>query len=309
MTDNAPITELDLLAYADGRLEPGRARQVEAALAADPALRAKVADFTRQNAELSAQYDAYAEAPLPERLARVLNRRPGPRRRVGPWIRQAAALIAVAVAAGGGGWWLGSTGATESAQGRVLETAAALHAGNTRDPTSRAAAERGDGRGVQWFSERVSLELAVPDLRDKGFALVDKQRVELGASEGVRLRYASQGGRPVDVFLKSRWEQHDAPMATTRRGDTVLAHWLDGPLQVVVAGHADGRSDVARVARTLQARLHRDNAGEAPDLEPHGTETPGKATATRAPEPDPLNSLDLAPSQPDLLQPATNGGR
>jgi len=315
MTQDAPITELDLLAYADGRLEPARARHVEAQLAADPALRAKVADFARQNAELAAQFNGYAEAPMPDRLADMVRPEadgPRPARR---WIGQAAAAAVVALTAGTTGWWLGSTGATDAATERVLATAAALHTGEPTAERRRVASGPATDAGseaIRWFSDQVSLELAVPDLRDKGFTLVAKDRVAFGDAKGVRLRYRAEDGARFDVFLKSRWRRRGRPVATTRRDGTALAHWLDGPLRVVVAGTADVGPDIGAIARTLRARLRRTNAGDAPDLEPYGSDPPGQATATRSPERDPATGSDTrldVPATPDLFQPVTEGRR
>jgi anti-sigma factor RsiW len=314
MTQDAPITDLDLLAYADGRLEPARARQVEAALADDPALRAKVDDFARQNAELAAQFDAYAQAPLPDRLATMLRTDPEPGRPDRRWATQAAAAAVVALAAGLGGWWLGSTTATDTATDAatdgVLATAAELHTAGPATERARDAAGR-PSTAIRWFSEQVSLELAVPDLRDKGFALVDKRRVDFGGSKGVRLRYRAETGARFDVFLKSRWRRRGAPVSTTRRDGTALAHWLDGPLRVVVAGSSQRGPDVGTIARTLRARMRQNHAEDAPDLEPHGTDAPAQATATRSrdlePASRPKSLLDM-PATPNLLQPATDGG-
>ncbi len=315
MTDDGGITELDLLAYADGRLEPARARQVEAALARDPELRAKVADFARQNRELSAQFDAYAQAPLPERLARVLahDRDRPQRRQVRRTLARAAAVALVALAAGTGGWTLGRLDARRSAgepDAQVLAGAAALH--ETDRPGATAAARRTSAQPLTWFADRIALELQLPDLRDRGFALVSKERVDLAGTQGLRLRYTAPSGRHLDVFLKSRWRQRASPLATHRRGDVALAHWMDGPLRVVVAGDGDARATVRRLAAALRARLnaqHGAQGGTAPNLEPHGTDTPGRETATRSPRVRPPADTPASATAGDLVRPATDGRR
>lgn len=315
MTDDSGLTELDLLAYADGRLEPARARQVEAALAADPELRAKVADFARQNRELAAQFDAYAQAPLPERLARVLAQggdRPD-RRHLRRTLARAAAVALLALSAGAGGWTLGKLDARRTAMeggAEVLAGAAALH---ERDRRSAAAAERRtSGQPLTWFADRIALELQLPDLRDQGFTLVNKQRVELAGAQGVRLRYSAPGGRDLDVFLKSRWQERPSPLATRERGDVALAHWMDGPLRVVVAGDGDSQATVRRLATALRARLsarHGEGRGTSPELEPHGTDPAARETATRSPRVRPPTEAPGGAAATDLLRPATEDRR
>lgn len=309
MTHSTDITDLDLLAYADGRLEPARARRVESALAEDPALRAKIDDFARQNAELAAQFDAYAEAPLPDRFANMLRTEPAAGRAPRRWVGQAAAAATVALAAGASGWWLGSTAAPDRSADRILASAAELHAAEA--PTAPQEAAGQPTKAIPWISDQVSLEVGVPDLRDKGFTLIDKRRVNLGGGKGVRLRYRTENGTSFDVFLKTRWRERGGRVSTTQRDGTALAHWLDGPLRVVVAAPSAGGPEIEAIARTLRERMRRDHREDAPELEPYGGDTPAQTTATRSPEVEPTsrsgdNRLD-APAAPDLLQPVTEG--
>ena len=283
MTRTPDISQWDLLAYADGRLEPERAREVAAALAADPELREKVADFTRQNTELAAQYDAYAEAPLPTRLSNLLAapepRRSARRSEALGHLRRAAAMLVAVVGAGAGGWWLGDNvdGGERAALEALLHDAASIHMRNDPRDMPLDLANTGDGQPLNWFSDRVSLQLTVPDLRDQGYALVEKRRVTLESAKGIYLRYAAEDAAPLDVFLHSRWNQsRPARIETARREGVTLAHWLDGPLRVVVAGGAEGRTaEVNRLAEVLRTRLRDSNNSDgdgstAPKLKPHG---------------------------------------
>lgn len=275
MPDKTEISDWDLLAYADGRLEPARAHVVEAALAEDPDLRAKVADFARQNAALAAQYDAYMQAPLPERLARLLDDAP-PRRAGTRGLRRVAAMLLAVLGAGAAGWYLGDAGgnAQRDALAGFLDEAAAIH---QRAAEGRAGAvdlaSAPDGRPLNWFSDRVSLELKVPDLRDEGYALVDKRRVTLDGVEGVYLRYLADESQPLAVFLRSRWTRRPSDVDVLRREGVDLAYWMDGPLSVVVASEGPGHgAEIKRLAAMLRARLHDRNdgtEGTGGELAPH----------------------------------------
>jgi hypothetical protein len=61
-----------IAAYADGELEGEALRLVEAALAADPALRAEVDAHRALKARLCAHFAPIAETPVPERLIRAV---------------------------------------------------------------------------------------------------------------------------------------------------------------------------------------------------------------------------------------------
>src|SRR5258707_2734966 len=85
-----------LMAYADGELDPLAAKRVESAIAAVPALAAKVAAQRALRARLGAAFAPVADAPVPDCLAALLTSdvltllpRPVPRRQ--RWV-QAAAL-------------------------------------------------------------------------------------------------------------------------------------------------------------------------------------------------------------------------
>lgn len=63
-----PITPERLAAYADGELDDRTAREVAAAIAADPALQAEVEAHRELRARLFARFGPIAEQPVPERL-------------------------------------------------------------------------------------------------------------------------------------------------------------------------------------------------------------------------------------------------
>lgn len=70
------ITEEQLAAYADGQLDAAGAAQVEAAIAADPALARKVAAHRALRERLSAHYAPIAAQPVPAQLADLLAKGP-----------------------------------------------------------------------------------------------------------------------------------------------------------------------------------------------------------------------------------------
>ncbi|VWX48743.1 anti-sigma factor [Novosphingobium sp. 9U] len=65
-----------IAAYADGELAGEARRDVEAALAADPALKAEVDAHRALKAKLSAQFGPIADAPVPDQLISAVKRGP-----------------------------------------------------------------------------------------------------------------------------------------------------------------------------------------------------------------------------------------
>ena len=67
---DAPITESELQAYADGRLERERRMAVEAWLATRPEEAERIADYRKLAKELRSIYDPVISETLPPRFTR-----------------------------------------------------------------------------------------------------------------------------------------------------------------------------------------------------------------------------------------------
>lgn len=108
------IDDAMLMAYADGELEAAARAEVEAAIAADPALQARVEAHRALRTTVSGAYAGVADEPVPDRLATMLRPRaevvdfaaakalregPPPARRWPQWAAIAATLV-VGVLAG-----------------------------------------------------------------------------------------------------------------------------------------------------------------------------------------------------------------
>lgn len=70
------ISREDLVAFADGELTGERAREVEAAIAADPALLRDLERHRALKAQLCAHFDPIAAEPIPDSLAALLRGAP-----------------------------------------------------------------------------------------------------------------------------------------------------------------------------------------------------------------------------------------
>lgn len=66
------LSDEELMAYADGELTPIEAKRIEAAMAEDPALAARVARFRNVRLILRKTYDSVVSEPVPEHLRALL---------------------------------------------------------------------------------------------------------------------------------------------------------------------------------------------------------------------------------------------
>lgn len=69
-----PITDEEIMAYADGLLPPARRPAVRAALAADPVLMEKLESYLFTRGPFARAYDAVLSAPIPDRLLDALEK-------------------------------------------------------------------------------------------------------------------------------------------------------------------------------------------------------------------------------------------
>jgi anti-sigma factor RsiW len=292
MTDKTTgIDELDLLAYADGRLDAARAAEVESYLAERPELARQVEDFAQQDRELHAQFDRYLERPMPDRIARLFEEPPPRRQASGRRVVQHALAASLLMAmTGAGGWWLGH-GMTSTSPETERFVAQAMQRFVSAD-----LAAQGEANGLQTvaggdatltrFSDRISIELRAPDLSAHGYRLIGKERVAFDGEQGVVLRYAGEREAEVHVFLKSRW-QGDSPGFETVESDHVtLTYWNDGPLAVAVAASQSDSDSVGTLAREVHDALGRggEEPGAIPKVTPYGESQGARQEAGVAPD-------------------------
>ena len=269
--------ELDLLAYADGRVTGDRARRIAAYLQENPELQRRVQDFARQDRELHERFDRYAEEPLPDSLAQLFDETPPPRVTQRPVVRALAASVVMGLA-GVSGWWIGQTGG--GTDGTVAFAEAAAERFSAGGPASSGIQVAGNSATAQGasvlsgFSDRVSLELQVPDLSAHGYRLVDKQRVDLDGASGIALRYVDEQGESVQVYLKTRWRDPTDPVQTTDRDGVAVTFWDDGPIAVAVTAPSGGDArmqdlteDIQRALGSAPERYHQDIP--RPELQPY----------------------------------------
>ena len=298
--------ELDLLAYADGRVTGERARRIAAYLQENPELQRRVQDFARQDRELHERFDRYAEEPLPDALAQLFEDRPSPPLAQRPVPRALAASVVMGLA-GVSGWWIGQTGGSTDGTAAFAEAAAERFSAGA--PASSGVKVAGNNATAQsasvlrGFSEKVSLELQVPDLSAHGYRLVDKQRVTLDDATGIALRYVDEQGENVQVYLKTRWRDPTDPVQRTDRDGVSVTFWDDGPIAVAVTApsSADARMQALTedIQRALGSAPKRDQQEiPRPELQPYS----GSGGMTQEAGTGPVDGGPQSTQPPSLLR-------
>ena len=168
MTGSERISEDELHAFVDDRIDSARRAAVEAYLAANPEEAERIAAFAAHKRALHGLYDPILHEPIPPAM---LARRRSPVAAAG---LRAAAAIALVVIGGAAGWWLhGAAGGATAAGGGFVRQATIAHAVYTpevRHPVEVAADQ--EAHLVKWLSKRLGAPLSAPSLSEAGYALI-----------------------------------------------------------------------------------------------------------------------------------------
>ncbi len=254
------LPEADLHAYADRQLAPERAGAVEAALAGDPALAARVAGIRAQNAALRDALDPILAEPIPERL---LDAARGPQASAARGARghgwrwpalAAAATLVLGVAVG----WVGRDAVIERAGtpttfARQAAFAHALYAADARRPVEVWAAEE---KGlVTWLTRRLGVQVMAPDLNSVGYALVGGRLVAGNEKPTALLMYENADKQRLTLQVRKQGpDAGETAFHYAVENGVGVFYWIDDRCGYALSGSID-RAQLLAVARVIYGQL------------------------------------------------------
>ena len=251
---SSTIAELELHAYVDGQLEPGRRAEVEARLAEDPGAAARVRAYQAQNRALKGLFDPVLAERVPARLAASARGGYGRwRRRALPYIGLAASL-ALGVALG---WHLRG-----APPGRVVVTAslpraaAMAHAVYTPEvlhPVEVAAEQ--EAHLVKWLTKRLGVPVRAPDLAGQGYQLVGGRLLPGAERPAAQFMYQDAGGQRLTLYLRTDLpENQETAFRYAREDGLSVFYWVEGPVGYALVGSL-GRETLLGVAEAVYRNL------------------------------------------------------
>jgi anti-sigma factor RsiW len=240
MTDNGkPVTEEDLLAYADAQLSNGDVARVEDWLKTHPEDAARVRAWQQQNRDIQTLFAPYRrtregdEAML---ISKPVLEMPG-----NPWkmraFQAAAALVIFALGMGVGRYMPLASSYEPYAQAELHQEASSaflIYASEVRHPVEVRADEK--DHLVKWLSKKLGHQLAAPDLSARGFSLVGGRLVPVNGRAGALLMYEDAAGKRLTILVG----QSEANAVTSFRfaseGKVETFYWIDEKLSYAVTG-------------------------------------------------------------------------
>lgn len=252
---NRPIGEDDLQSLVDGRIAPERRPAVEDYLARNAEAAARVEAYASQRQLLRDALKGKLEEPIPARL-RVENLVDTRGRRRGGWSALAASVAAAVMVGGAGGWV--ARDLQDGPPAVPAQSAVAAHKVFVAD-RRRPVEIRADAQDqlVQWLSNRMQTQVAIPDLSDLGLRFMGGRLLPTPAGPAAQLMYDDDAGSRVTLFVEANAGGVDKESRYSRLEQVEALSWADGRLAYTVAA-ATGREQLdqvgARVRRQLPSR-------------------------------------------------------
>jgi anti-sigma factor RsiW len=259
------VSDSDLNAFADRQLAPERAAAVEAALARDPELAARAAEFRAQSASLRDALDPVLAEPIPERLlAAAAPPASGEAGAVRRWAMPALAAAATLVLGVGLGWYgrdaMIERAGTPTTFARSAAFAHALYAADVRRPVEVWAAE--EKSLVTWLTKRLGFKVQAPDLNGLGYALVGGRLV--AGNEFPTALFMYENADKERLSLQVRKQTARVPTGGARGGDTAFRYaiengvgvfyWIDDDCGYAISGTFD-RAQLLKIAHVVYGQL------------------------------------------------------
>ena len=239
---STPISEDDLQAYADGRLDAARLTQVETWLAAHPDHRVQVEEWRAQSAALHRVYDAVLDDPLPARLIPPAN---APR-----WIdlRKLAAVAWIALGAVIGFALRDQTlpASGKAAQANSLPRQAAIaHAvfvPEVRHPVEVGADQ--EAHLVAWLSKRLGAPLKAPQLDNAGYKLVGGRLLAGDSGEVAQFMYENAEKKRLTLYVRREAPKDgNTAFRYAEEKGTDVFYWTDSRFGYALSGNT-GREEM-----------------------------------------------------------------
>lgn len=237
------MSEAELHAYVDGRIDAEPAAKVADYLDEHPEEKARVGAYGRLNELLQQGYSARLAEKVPERLSRIPTGVFWPRR-----VAAAAAWLAIGTVLG---WSLGATrtASLEMGDGLVQSASRAhqVYAVEVRHPVEVGADE--EGHLSAWLSKRLGATLRPPHLGTVGYDLVGGRLLPGVDGPAAQFMYEDAGGHRLTLYVsKADASSGDTAFRYHDNGDLSVFYWVDGDFGYALSGQLP-REQLLRAAR------------------------------------------------------------
>lgn len=239
-----------LHAYVDGVGTEDDRRQVEAAMAADSEVAARVRAYMEQNRALHEAFDPVLAEPHGIRV---------PVKEASRWSRWGgmAAALFIGIASGYAVRDWQDKSASVPPIAHVAMYAHAAYVPEVRHPVEVAANEQ--QHLLAWLSKRLSTPLRAPSLDAAGYQLLGGRLLprtdDRDPAPLAMLMYENPQGRRLTLLVKRESTNRETAFRFSEEGSTRVFYWIDGPLGYALAGDLP-REELQSIARLVYRQLN-----------------------------------------------------
>ena len=257
-----------LLRYVDGRLTPAEHAEVDAWLAADPALAQRVRADLADIVALRGATAHVLEEEIPQHLIAAARVRPPAKRRFPVAIAASAAMLAIGL---GLGFTLArefavppapaaATNAADTIMADIPPPAVAAHrlyVAEVRHPVEVPASE--EEHLVNWLSRRLGTKLVVPRLDTYGFTLVGGRLLPGpgGSGPAAQFMYETRDGKRLTLYVCSEIEARQTAFRFQESNGVSMFYWQEGKYGYALLSETT-RDTLLPVAKRVYATLIED---------------------------------------------------
>lgn len=250
-SQKAPISEIDLHAYVDGRLSEERRGEMEAFLASSPQEVERVRAYRKQNEALHALFDPVLAEPIPPAWQ-------------SPWsfwnfpLRRFATASIWVVVGGLLGWMLRGEYAGRPVKyvdfARQAAMAHAVYTPEVRHPVEVSAEQ--EEHLVNWLSKRLGAPLKAPHLSSLGYELVGGRLLPGDQGPVAQFMYQDKNGQRLTLYIKTdAGTNRETAFHFSQEGSVGVFYWIDRQLSYALSGEV-GKPELLRVADAVYQKLN-----------------------------------------------------
>jgi anti-sigma factor RsiW len=268
------VDDVMLMAYVDGEVDAVTAREIEASIAADASVAARVQHLRASAVLAKSAFTDVLHEPVPDRLvaalggpvmgmtaalrggdaaaaaasakvvpfAKARTASAGPRRAVIGWA-MAASLAALVVGYGAGTIYhqMPEPGGLQNASSdRWLDNIAGYYniytsSLSNKDKLLVDFSAEDVPELEKWFGNKLNRKLGVPDLTSKGFTAQGGRLVMINSKPAAQFLYLSDKGELVELVIAFTDAPY-MPAQLSRKGDVNIVHWRDKGYAYAFAG-------------------------------------------------------------------------
>lgn len=253
---DADVTEVELHAFADGRLPAERAAEVAHWLSGHPEESEKVEAYRRLGEEIRTVYEPVLSEPLPIRLQRAASR---DTRTLWRAFGFAAGWLIVGGTVGVlAGWQLHAwrspaqmaAADSNSLMARRAAIAHAVYSPEVRHPVEVGADQ--EQHLIAWLSKRLGVKVKAPRLDDVGMSLVGGRLLPGETGPVAQFMYQTEKGRRLTMYVRAeRTPNRETAFHYARENNVGVFYWVDRDCGYAIASGDLSREELLRVATTV----------------------------------------------------------